>query len=121
MIRLRNAPKARDISALIISHSSFLQDWQVLLPRADRGGVLPAHHAQNLRDVTEVVRDPRRQQLAERDAAEFGMPTAKAQPLRRDLQLGERRKARFAQAGEFINQLIERFALRLFKLCEAVE
>src|ERR1051325_1457982 len=87
-------------SSFIIHRSSFLQYRQVLFPGADRFGVLPAHHADDLRDVTQVVRDPRGKQLAERDAAEFGMRAAPVQLIGRDLQLRKPREARFAALSE---------------------
>jgi len=42
-------------------------------PRADRVTILLRHHTRDLRDVAEVVRDPRGEQLPQRDRAEVRM------------------------------------------------
>src|SRR5262245_19400498 len=47
-------------------------DSEVHAPGTDLVGVLVRHHARDLDDVIEVVRDPGREELPQRDGAELG-------------------------------------------------
>src|SRR4051794_18001363 len=49
------------------------QDAQVDLERSNRSVAGPRHGREDLRDVVEIVRSPRREQLAERHLAERGV------------------------------------------------
>ncbi len=89
-----------------------LEDRQVGLPGADGVGVLPRHDADDLADVAQVVRDPRRQVLPQRHDAEVRMPSAArhvgvGQPER--VEPGE---ALGSQSIERVEQFAERPALR---------
>lgn len=46
---------------------------QICSPWADLFAILLAHHPRDLRDVAQIVNDPRRQQLAERYDPKFRM------------------------------------------------
>ena len=61
------------------SASSTRQDRQVGLPGTDRVAVLLRHHADDLADVAEIMDDPGREQLTERDRAEFRMKATLSQ------------------------------------------
>ena len=55
--------------------SSPREDGQICLPGADGVAVLLRHYANDLADVAEIVDDPGREQLAERDGTELRMKT----------------------------------------------
>jgi hypothetical protein len=97
------------------------QEWQVLPPGADGVRVLLADHPDGLREVAQIMSDPRREQLAERDAAEFRMCSASRQLIRCDFHLLQRSQISFTHRLALVQQLGRRFTLRLFKLREAVE
>ena len=59
------------------------EDRQVCAPRTNSLGILLRHDSHHLPDVSQVVRDPRREVLAERHHAEFGVPAATRQGPRR--------------------------------------
>ena len=62
---------------------STAENGQVGLPRTDRVAILLGHHACDLREVPEIVRDPGCQELLQRHSAELGM-------LSGELELGGR-------------------------------
>src|SRR3954447_26834493 len=66
--------------------TSSVQDRQVSLPRAHRCSILLRHHTSDLRQVTQVVRDPCREELLQRDAAERRMLAAQLELCRRQVE-----------------------------------
>src|SRR5688500_9248293 len=96
-------------------------DPQIGLPRTDLVRVAARHDARNLHQVIEIVSHPRRQQLAQRDAAERGVPAAAieirpGQSQRREIpQIGR------AQLREFIEQVVEAASSRVAELRKAIE
>src|SRR6185503_1805755 len=58
------------------SASGSTQDGKIRLPGADGIRILPGHDADDLADVSQIVRHPRRQMLSQRHDSEFGMPAA---------------------------------------------
>src|SRR6478752_1002589 len=97
------------------------QDGQVRTPRPDRVTVLLRHHTSDLRDVSQVVDDPCRQQLPEHDHSELRV-------LPRECEFGvgqspasERREVRCTQPRKLVEEVVERFTLTLPKWREAVE
>ena len=71
---------------------SSIHHGKICAPRAYRLAILLRHHARRLRNVPEVVRDPRRQQLAKRDRSELRMLA-----FERELRLGESPTLRASQ------------------------
>src|SRR5687767_6697649 len=74
------------------THSGSVHHAQVGTPGTYSFGILLRQHLRNLRDVTEILRHPRGEQLAKCNRAELGML-----PFECELRLGQ---ARRYQPGE---------------------
>ena len=96
-------------------------DPEIGPPRTDFVGILPREHARDLRDVIEVVCDPRGQQLSHRDDAQFGMAPAPIEVGIGQAQRRERAKTVIAQHRELVEQAGQRPPFRRGELCEAIE
>ena len=82
-----NSPSSSTVSILTTGaaaefRTSPVQHRQIGFPRPDRLAILLRHDTGDLRQVTKVVRHPRRQQLLEGDAAERGMLAREPELLR---------------------------------------
>src|SRR5262252_7707725 len=84
--------------------TSAIHDGEIRAPRADGVAVLLGHHARGLRDVAEVVADPGREQLTERDRSEFRMLAGQRELRAGQLPAGERAEVAGAQLFEFVEQ-----------------
>jgi hypothetical protein len=98
-----------------------LEHAEVDAPGADGIVVLVGHDAGELMEVGEVVDGPGGEKLREGDDAECGMGTATAEVVWLEIQGLEGDEIFFAKEGKLIEELLERFALRLSLLSEAVE
>ena len=88
------------------------KDRQVRPPRSDRIRVLVRHDADDLADVTQIVRHPRRQMLPEGDDPEFGMPSVPIEIAVGKMQRAKAIDAVAPQARERVEEIVERPALR---------
>src|SRR4051812_23362929 len=100
---------------------SCLHNRQIGAPGTDGVRVLPRHRANHLTDVTEIVRDPGREVLAERDDAELGMPAAARQIALTEPELVEPRQTPGPEPIEGVEQRSERDVLRRLEHRLAVE
>lgn len=98
-----------------------LQHAQVDAPGADCLAILVGHDAGELMEVGEIVDGPGGEKLRESDDAECGMGSAASEVVWLEIQGLEGDEVFFAEAGELVEELLERFALRLSCLGEAVE
>src|SRR5215213_4198138 len=92
--------------------SARVENRQVALPRSDGVGVLPRHDADDLADMAEIVRDPRRQMLTQRHDAELRVPAAPRQIRAGQAQSPEPLEALGPQLIEGIEQLAQPLAAR---------
>src|ERR671918_744869 len=74
------------------------EHWHERHPWADVAGVLFRHHSRGLRDMSEVVYHPRRQQLPQRDGAQTGMFPEKIELAIGELPGAEQREVIRTQA-----------------------
>ena len=88
--------------------------------RSDRFAISLCHHARRLGDVPEVMRDPRREQLAQRHASELRMLTFEGELSFRQRPAAQHRDVIGAKPGEFIEQRAEALAGTLAFLREPV-
>src|SRR5262245_16891915 len=93
---------------------------EVGTPRSDGLTVLLGHDAPDLRDVAEVVRDPRGEELAERDESEGGVLALERELRVGDPPSGERREILGACLLELIEELRERLPFALAELRVAI-
>ena len=98
-----------------------LEDAEEDAPGAHGLAVLVGHEARKLMEVSEVVRGPGGEKLAEPDGAEIGMAAAAVEVAGLDVQRAELGEACGSDGGEFIEELRQGFALRFFVLSLAVE
>ena len=98
-----------------------MQDPEELFPRADFGVVLLRHHATDLREMVQVVHDPRREQLPHGDAPESWVPSGHFHLSRTELEAVEGAQVLGAQRLECLQQLLERGLSRLVESAFPVE
>ncbi len=98
-----------------------LQHAQVGAPRADCVTILVGHHARYLMQMREVMNSPCRQEFGERHRSQFWMRSVAGQVLRLQIQSFDCSQILFTQAGELVEELLERLALTLFYLRQAVK
>ena len=84
-----------------------VHDREIRAPGSDRFAVLFGHHARRLRNVTEVVGHPGRQQLTERHCSKGRMLTFERELRVSQLPTSERREVFGADAREFVEQVGE--------------
>src|SRR6266436_6937358 len=71
--------------------------------------------------MREVMNSPCRQEFGERHRSKFRMHSVAGQVLRVQIQCRERSQILFTQASELVQELLERLALTLFYLRQAVK
>src|SRR4029079_16707588 len=98
-----------------------IHDGKVGAPRPDGIAVLLRQHARDLRDVTEVVRRPGREQLPHGHGAEGRMLSLEGELFVRQTPTLERTDALRAQLLEFSEQRVERPPRAVAGLSEPVE
>ena len=81
------------------------EDPQVLPPRPNSGGVLPAHYARDLDDVIQVMRHPRGQELGKCHLAKCWMPPSTPKIGLLKVESGESPKTVGSQVAEDIQEL----------------
>src|SRR6476469_8811986 len=109
--RRQHACTSRRSASASGGSASSMQDRQVGFPWADGCPILLRHHTSDLRQMTKIVRDPRREELLERDAPEGRMLAAEQELRRRQVeraQVGDILRPQLAQLGE---ELIQRATL----------
>src|SRR5258708_3252746 len=100
--------------------TSAIHHREIRPPWTDRVAILLGHDARRLRDVAEVVRHPRGQQLAERDRSKLWMLALESQLSVRETPAGKCDDIPGAQPREFRQQIRQRFSLALPELRKAV-
>src|SRR5262245_31349812 len=121
MTGLTGAGLVRFMSLLSNPTRSLAEQREVLPPRTNCIRVLLTHNPDRLGDVTQIVSDPTREQLAHRDAAEFRMRTTEQKLFGSQVHPGKRFEILFAQRFELAQQISDGLTFRPFKLCEAIE
>src|SRR5258708_6767119 len=106
---------------LRIAVTGTLQHAQIGAPRADCITILVGHHARYLMQMREVMNGPCRQEFGERHRSKFRMHSVARQVFRLQIQCLERSQILFTQASELVEELLERLALTLFYLRQAVK
>jgi hypothetical protein len=108
-------------SRLLSAVAGALQHAEVDAPGADCLAILVGHDAGELMEMGEVVDGPGGEQLRECYGAEGGMASWAGKVVRLEIEGPEGCEAFFAEGGEFVQELLERFRLRLFHLRESIE
>jgi hypothetical protein len=108
-------------SRLLSAVAGALQHAEVDAPGADCLAILVGHDAGELMEVAEVVDGPGGEELRECYGAERGMASWAGKVVRLEIEGLEGGEAFFAEGGEFVEELLERFRLRLFHLREAIK
>jgi len=94
---------------------------QVRHPGAHGLGVDLPHDPRDLTQVTEIMRDPGREQLSEGDRAELGMASASAEVSRGQPERSQPSEVGLPKRLERVEQHVERFSTRGLELRKAVE
>ena len=94
-------------SALSTWVTSAIHDRQIRAPWTDRLAILLRHHARGLRDVAEIVADPRREQLTKRHRSEFGMLARQLEILLLEVPPAQGRDIFRAQLVKLLQQILE--------------
>jgi hypothetical protein len=102
-------------------HRSTVENGQVGLPWTDRVAILLCHHACDLREVPEIVRDPGRQEFLQRNRAERGMFSGELELGEGEVQSAQLAEILLSQATELREQVTERATLVAADMAEAVE
>lgn len=84
---------------------STVHDWQTRAPRANRFTVLLRHHTGGLRQVSQVVRDPRGQQPTQRDRPKLRMLAFEAELRISQMPDAERGQALSSKARKRVEQI----------------
>src|SRR6266480_1758080 len=92
------APRRHGVNRLAREHR------EIGFPRSHGRRVLLRHHARDLGDVTEVVNDPRCEQLGERHLTQLGMPAPQRELLRCQPPAPQRRDTVCPQLAKLIQQ-----------------
>src|SRR5262245_38629910 len=108
--RLAHWPIVFDVRLVGFQFCLRAKDTEVGAPRADRLSVVLFGDACHLEHMREVVRDPRRNQLAERDGAELGMNAGLVESVVANRPGVERLQARGPLLGEQVEQPRRRLA-----------
>src|SRR5256714_15340036 len=98
-----------------------VQHREIRLPRPHPRPILLRHHAADLRHVSQIVYDPCRQQLPQRDRPKLGMLAHQVELARAELHGPELDKVRFAQHLEASKQLRHRETLTYLEVARSVE
>jgi hypothetical protein len=97
------------------------QDAEVGAPGAYDFAVLVGHHAGDLVEMGEVMGGPGAEELGERNYTEGGVAAAAVEISGLNIQSAEGGKVGGADAGKFIEQLREGFALDFLGVTGAIE
>ena len=98
-----------------------MQDAEIRLPRANRFMVLICHRLDDLLDVSKVVDDPCRQQLAQSDLPEFGMCAGEVELRAGEIECGQVADSGCALKSELVDELLNRLTVEYRLKGEAVE
>src|SRR5688572_26499861 len=82
--------------------------WQIGYPGTDLAVVLLRHHSYGLRDVSEIVHDPRGEQLPERDGTERGVLARQVQVARSELPRPQQLEVVSSQPRKLVEQRRQR-------------
>jgi putative transposase len=113
---------AAQVSPVALSAmTSTVKHPQIVAPRPDCVAILVGHHARYLMDMSEVVNGPCRHEFRQRHHPQRWMLSSPRPVFGLQIQRLQGSQILPSQAGEIVQELVERLALTLFELRKAVK